>query len=144
MTIKQPAKLEKDLQGEFIKDLRKKGMFVWKLQENATTPAGEPDAFICYKGFYGFLEFKRDETSEFQPLQKEKLKKYQTWRPEICAAYVVHKGNYDEVMEKITKRMIKEDILDMDEEDRGKAYSLQEIIKRRKKERLGERREVND
>ena len=140
MTIKQPAKLEKDLQQKFIKSLREQGVFVWKLQENATTPAGEPDTIICYKGFYGFIEFKRDETSEFQPLQKEKLKKYQTWRPEICAAYVVHKGNFDEVMAEIINRLIKEDMLDIDEEYRGKAYSLQEIIKRRKKERLGERR----
>ena len=128
------TKLEKDLQGEFIKDLRKKGAFVWKLQENATTPTGEPDTIICYKGFYGFLEFKRDETSKFQPLQKLKLRKYQTWRPEICAEYVVHKGNYDEVMEKITKRMRKEDILDMDEETRSAKFSLKEIIKRRKEE----------
>lgn len=140
MTIKQPTKLEKDLQKKFIKSLREYGAFVWKLQENATTPAGEPDTIICYKGFYGFIEFKRDETSEFQPLQKEKLKKYQTWRPEICAAYVVQKNNYDEVMTEIINRLIKEDMLDIDEEYRGKAYSLQEIIKRRKKERLGERR----
>lgn len=140
MTIKQPTKLEKDLQKKFIKSLREYEAFVWKLQENATTPAGEPDTIICYKGFYGFIEFKRDETSEFQPLQKEKLKKYQTWRPEICAAYVVQKENYDEVMAEIINRLIKEDMLDIDEEYRGKAYSLQEIIKRRKKERLGERR----
>lgn len=140
MTIKQPTKLEKDLQKKFIKSLREYGAFVWKLQENATTPAGEPDTIICYKGFYGFIEFKREEDSEFQPLQKEKLKKYQTWRPEICAAYVVHKGNFDEVMAEIINRLIKEDMLDIDEEYRGKAYSLQEIIKRRKKERLGERR----
>lgn len=140
MTIKQPAKLEKELQQKFIKSLREYGAFVWKLQENATTPAGEPDTIICYKGFYGFIEFKREEDSDFQPLQKEKLKKYQTWRPEICAAYVVHKENYDEVMTEIINRLIKEDILDIDEEYRGKTYSLQEIIKRRKKERLGERR----
>lgn len=140
MTIKQPTKLEKELQKKFIKSLREYGAFVWKLQENATTPAGEPDTIICYKGFYGFIEFKRDETSEFQPLQKEKLKKYQTWRPEICAAYVVQKENYDEVMTEIINRLIKEDMLDIDEEYRGKTYSLQEIIKRRKKERLGERR----
>lgn len=140
MTIKQPTKLEKDLQKEFIKSLRSKGAFVWKLQENATTPAGEPDAFICYKGFYGFVEFKREEGSDFQPLQKEKLKKYQTWRPEICAVYVVHKDNYDEVMAEITERLIKEDILDMDEEYRGKDYSLKEIIKRRREERKREER----
>ena len=142
MTIKQPTKLEKELQQKFIKSLREQGAFVWKLQENATTPAGEPDTIICYKGFYGFIEFKRDEMSEFQPLQKEKLKKYQTWRPEICAAYVVQKENYDEVMTEIINRLIKEDMLDIDEEYRGKAYSLQEIIKRRKKERLGERRKT--
>ena len=131
---KQLTKLEKELQGEFIKALRGKGMFVWKLQENATTPAGEPDTIICYKGFYGFLEFKREATSEFQPLQKLKLRKYQTWRPEICMAWVVHKDNKDEVMEKIVKRMIKEDILDMDEETRPAPFSLREIIKRRKEE----------
>lgn len=142
MTIKQPTKLEKDLQKKFIKSLREYGAFVWKLQENATTPAGEPDTIICYKGFYGFIEFKREEDSSFQPLQKEKLKKYQTWRPEICAAYVVQKENYDEVMAEIINRLIKEDMLDIDEEYRGKAYSLQEIIKRRKKERLGERRKT--
>ena len=142
MTIKQPTKLEKDLQQKFIKSVREQGAFVWKLQENATTPAGEPDTIICYKGFYGFIEFKREGKSEFQPLQKEKLKKYQTWRPEICAAYVVHKDNFDEVMAEIINRLIKEDMLDIDEEYRGKAYSLQEIIKRRKKERLGERREI--
>lgn len=140
MTIKQPTKLEKEIQQKFIKSLREQGVFVWKLQENATTPAGEPDTIICYKGLYGFIEFKREEDSDFQPLQKEKLKKYQTWRPEICAAYVVHKDNFDEVMAEIINRLIKEDMLDIDEEYRGKAYSLQEIIKRRKKERLGERR----
>lgn len=142
MTIKQSTKLEKDLQQKFIKSLREQGVFVWKLQENATTPAGEPDTIICYKGFYGFVEFKQDATSSFQPLQKEKLKKYQTWRPEICAAYVVQKENYDEVMAEIINRLIKEDMLDIDEEYRGKAHSLQEIIKRRKKERLGERRKT--
>ena len=136
------TKLEKELQKKFIKSLREYGAFVWKLQENATTPAGEPDTIICYKGFYGFIEFKREENSDFQPLQKEKLKKYQTWRPEICAAYVVQKENYDEVMAEIINRLIKEDMLDIDEEYRGKAYSLQEIIKRRKKERLGERRKI--
>ena len=135
MTIKQPTKLEKELQKEFIKSLRGHGAFVWKLQENATTPAGEPDTIICYKGFYGFVEFKQDATSSFQPLQKEKLKKYQTWRPEICTAYVVHKDNYDQVMEQITERLIKEDILDIDEEYRGKTYSLQEIIKRQREEK---------
>lgn len=114
--MKSKSKLEKDLQSEVISALRKLGAFVWKLQENATTPAGEPDTIVCYKGFYGFLEFKRDKDSEFQPLQKMKLKKYQSWRPNVCMAWVIHSGNKKKILEEITKRMIKEDILDIDEQ----------------------------
>lgn len=88
---------ESDLQSKFLSDLRKLGYKCYKQQMNATTRAGTPDAFICYKKFYGFCEFKKSKDAPFRPGQKETLEELEKW----TYARVVFPENFDIIMSEL-------------------------------------------
>lgn len=72
MSTKPAAKLEKALEEFGAREAKRRGIFVLKLKRIAGP--GWPDHTMIYRGRVGFIEYKRDEKSKFQPLQEYYLK----------------------------------------------------------------------
>lgn len=88
---------ESDLQTTIVRHLRSKGCFAWKMQQNATTPAGVSDVFFCKEQFYGFLEVKRSKNAPRRPGQEAFVRKMDEW----SYARVVWPENWPEIKKEI-------------------------------------------
>lgn len=99
---KKPPKLtrgdlESKFQAEIVRWLRKKGCFVWKCKQDATTQAGVSDLFFCFEGFYGFIEVKKSKIARRRPGQKEFIEKMATW----SWARMVYPENWGETKQEL-------------------------------------------
>lgn len=85
---------EKALQGKVIRWLKAKGCYVIKTQAAPGTPAGCPDVIALFPGGgWAGLEIKGSNTSKFQPLQKDTIKKLD----EMYFSRAVYPENWDNV-----------------------------------------------
>ena len=89
--------MEKKVQSDLIKYLKKKGCYVIKTKPGLGTPVGCPDIFAFYEGWWGAFEVKATEKSEFQPLQEYTINKLSKW----SSAWVVHSGNYQNIISEL-------------------------------------------
>ena len=93
---------EGNFKKSFCSELRKLGCTVFQNQ-GIGVPRGFPDTSVLLpEGLTVFIEFKASKTAEFQPLQKEWIKKL-TDRQYF--AWVCYPGNRDKIMNEI-KRLL--------------------------------------
>lgn len=81
--------------------LKKWGCTVLQYTQNSTTVKGFPDTIVLLpEGLTIFIEFKKNRTAKFQPLQKEWIKKL---NDRNYFAYVLYPENEKEIMAEIRK-----------------------------------------
>lgn len=93
--------MEKKVQNKLIKFLRSKGCFVMKITVVPGIPTGTPDVWAFNEGWWGAFECKATAKSAYQPLQKERIEKFNQW----STGMVVHSGNIDEVISQLEKML---------------------------------------
>lgn len=89
--------MEKKVQTKVIKTLKRCGFYVIKTRPGPGTPKGCLDIVFMKEGFWGSIECKAYEDSDWQPLQPETFAKFSEW----SWARVAHSGNVDEVCAEI-------------------------------------------
>lgn len=92
-------------EGKFKKkvcsQLRKLGCTVLQYKQDSTTVKGFPDTIVLLpEGLTIFIEFKKSKTAEFQPLQKEWIKKL---NDRNYFAYVLYPEVEEKIMNEIKK-----------------------------------------
>lgn len=92
-------------EGKFKKkvcsQLRKWGATVLQYKQDSTTVKGFPDTIVLLpEGLTIFIEFKKNKTAKFQPLQKEWIKKL---NDRNYFAYVMYPEVEEKVMNEIKK-----------------------------------------
>lgn len=92
--------IEARLQTKIITWLKQKGCIVIKLSAVPGVPNGMPDVlFLLDGGGWGFLECKASKKARFQPLQKDWIKKLDSF----YFARVVYPENWLEVKAELEK-----------------------------------------
>ena len=71
--------IEKRLQTTIRKEAKKLGFEVLVIRPNPGIPDGFPDVLLLKEGFWGTIEVKDSPTAIYQPLQEERLEKYNDW-----------------------------------------------------------------
>ena len=89
-------KKESEFEKEVVRYLKSKGCDVFKMRHG---PEGPPDRLFLKEGFWGMLEDKKSKSAPFQPLQKEKIKKYNA----MSYARATYPENWDEVKAELDK-----------------------------------------
>ena len=89
-------KKESEFEKEVVKYLKSKGCDVFKMRY---APEGTPDRLFLKEGFWGMLEVKKSKSAPFQPLQKEKIKKYNA----MSYARATYPENWEEVKAELEK-----------------------------------------
>lgn len=80
MAVRRPTKLERDFQGDLIKELRDEifpGSLV--LKNDSALIQGIPDLTILYGDRWALLEVKKSADEEYQPNQEWYLEKAYNW-----------------------------------------------------------------
>lgn len=91
--------MEKKVQTQLIKYLKKKGCYVIKTKPGPGVPVGCPDVIALFEGWWGAFECKASAKAAFQPLQEATLEKLDNW----SMAFVVHPDNIDDVISQLEK-----------------------------------------
>lgn len=75
----QTGRRESKFQADFISDLRDMGCICLKQDPTTGRQKGVPDYLVIYRSRWMFLEFKASAHSDFQPGQKEWIKRLGEW-----------------------------------------------------------------
>lgn len=89
--------MEKRVQDKIIKAFKRNGFYVMKLRPGPGIPKGMLDVLALKEGFWGVVECKAYEKSEWKVLQEYTFNKFSDW----SWARVAHSDNVDEICEEI-------------------------------------------
>lgn len=81
--------MEKKVQTKILQCLRRNKFYVIKTRPGPGIPTGCPDILFFKEGFWGAIEVKAYEDSDYQPGQEVTLAKFDDW----SWARTAHSGN---------------------------------------------------